>query len=100
RNTGVCAYFPQLVDWEALRKDPTEPLLLTEGELKAAKATAEGFPTIGLGGVYSFRSSSQGVFFLPELENFNWARRKVTVVYDSDYVKNPMVCSAINALAE
>lgn len=100
RETGVCAYFPHLVDWEALRKDPTEPLLITEGEIKSAKATAEGFPTIGLGGVYNFRASSQGVFFLPELEKFTWARRKVTIVYDSDFATNAMICHAINALAE
>jgi hypothetical protein len=100
RDTGVCAYFPRLVDWEALRKDPTEPLLITEGELKASKATAEGFPTIGLGGVYNFRSSAQGMFFLPELEVFEWARRKVTIIYDSDYQENPMICHAINALAD
>lgn len=100
RNTGVCAYLPQLINWEALRTDVTEPLLITEGEFKAAKATAEGFPTIGLGGVYNFRSSNQGVFFLPELEAFNWVRRKVNIVYDSDYQDNPMICSAINALAE
>lgn len=100
RNTGVCAYFPRLADWAAIAADPTEPLLVTEGELKSAKATAEGFPTIGLGGIYSFRSSANGVFFLPELEAFEWARRKVTIVYDSDFEKNPMVCAAINALAE
>lgn len=100
RNTGVCAYFPRLTDWQAIAADPTEPLLITEGELKAAKATAEGFPTIGLGGVYSFRASGQGLFFLPELEAINWIRRKVTIVYDSDYISNPMVCHAINALAD
>jgi hypothetical protein len=45
RNTGVCAYFPQLTNWEALAsKDPDEPLLITEGELKAAKATAGRLP--------------------------------------------------------
>lgn len=100
RNTGVCAYLASSADWEAIAADPTEPLLITEGELKAAKATVEGFPTIGLGGVYNFRASSQGIFFLPELEAFNWARRKVTIVYDSDYISNPMVCGAINTLAE
>jgi len=100
RDTRVCAYFPTITNWDALRKDPSEPLLITEGELKAAKATAEGFPTIGLGGVYNFRASAQGVFFLPELETFNWVRRKVTICYDSDYVDNPMICTAINALAE
>lgn len=99
-NTGVCAYFPRLIDWAKIAADPTEPLLITEGELKATKATAEGFPTIGLGGVYSFRQSAQGLFFLPELEQFIWARRKVTIVYDSDYVENKMICAAINTLAE
>ena len=53
---------------EALAKDPTESILITEGELKAAKGTAEDFPTIGLGGVYNFRASNHGLFFLPELE--------------------------------
>jgi hypothetical protein len=37
---------------------------------------------------------------LPELEAFVWARRKVTICYDSDYTDNPMICTAINALAE
>lgn len=100
KETGVCAYLPRLIDWAAIADDPTEPVLITEGELKAAKATAEGFPTIGLGGVYNFRASAQGLFFLPELEDFNWARRRVTIVYDSDYATNPMVCGAINVLAE
>ena len=99
-NTGVCAYFPQLIDWKEIAADPKEPILITEGELKAAKATAEGFPTIGLGGVYNFRASKEGVFFLPELEKFDWARRKVIIVFDSDYASNPMICNAINALAE
>lgn len=98
-NTGVCAYFPRLTDWKAIAADTKEPLIITEGELKAAKATAEGFPTIGLGGVYSFRSSKEGIFWLPELEAFDWARRKTIVVYDSDYAENPMICHAINALA-
>lgn len=100
RNTGVCAYFPRLADWAAIAADPSEPLLITEGELKAAKATAEGFPTIGLGGVYSFRASRQGLFFLPELEAFDWVRRKVNIVYDSDYATNSMICYAINSLAD
>jgi len=99
-NTGVCAYLPPIVDWEAIRKDAAETILITEGELKAAKATAEGFPTIGLGGVYNFRSAKQGVFFLPELEAFTWARRRVIIVYDSDYQTNANVCAAINILAE
>lgn len=99
-DTGVCAYFPQLADWKNIAKDPKVDLLITEGELKAAKATAEGFPTIGLGGVHNFRSSRAGIFFLPELETFEWARRYVTIAYDSDYQTNSNICAAINMLAE
>ncbi len=99
-DTGICAYFPNLVDWQAIASDINETVLITEGEFKAAKATACGFPTIGLGGVYNFRSSKQGIFFLPELEMFKWPRRAVYIVYDSDYRVNANVCAAINALAE
>lgn len=99
-DTGVCAYFPQLIDWKTIAADHNENIIITEGELKAGKATQEGFPTIGLGGVYSFRASKLGIFLLPELEKFVWARRRVFIVYDSDYKENPNICQAINALAE
>lgn len=100
RDTGVCAYFPPLVDWRAIALDEQDNILFTEGEFKAAKATKDGYPTIGLGGVYNFRSSQAGHLFLPELEEFNWVRRRVVICYDSDYQSNTNVCSAINALAE
>lgn len=99
-NTGVCAYLPLNTDWTDLERDPDQPLMITEGELKAAKACQEGFPAIGLGGVYNFRSSKTGVFWLPELEAFEWARRRVSIVYDSDYTSKPDICAAINVLAE
>lgn len=100
KDTGVCAYFPRVADWASIATDVSEPILITEGELKAVKATVEGFPTIGIGGIYSFRSSANGIFFIPELDAFTWARRKVSIVYDSDFNSNPMVCAAINALGE
>lgn len=99
-DVGVCAYFPQLADWKAIATDPRQDVVITEGELKASKATAEGIPTIGLGGVHNFRAAKSGIFFLPELEQFDWVRRDVTIIYDSDYQTNPNVCAAINMLAE
>ena len=99
-GTGVCAYFPATFrDWPELLRDSTKPLLITEGEFKAAKASKEGFPTIGLGGVYSFRSARDGVAFLPELAQIEWPRRAVYVVYDSDYRTNPQVCAALLELS-
>jgi hypothetical protein len=99
-ETAPCVYFPRNHDWVVTIKDPDLPLIITEGELKAAKATKEGFPTIGLGGVYSYRSTKLGIAFLPALEQIEWRKRYVYIVYDSDYKDNPMVLTAINQLAE
>lgn len=97
-NTGVCAFFPHTIDWKQVF-DELRPIYFTEGELKAAKACAEGFPCIGLGGVWNFMGNATATGFLPELANIPWARRKVTIVYDSDARTKPDVVKAINALA-
>lgn len=99
-NSGVCAYFPITEKWSKLAGDTKTPLIITEGELKAAAACLIGFPTIGLGGVWNFRNTNAGHFFLPELEKIDWARRRVDICFDSDYADKPQVCHAINALAE
>lgn len=99
-ESGMCAYFANCMDWAALRADARDPILITEGEFKSAKSCLEGFPTIGLGGVWNFCAKKNGILFLPELEQFNWVRRKVTILYDSDYETNTNICTAINALAE
>lgn len=100
-NTAPVAYYPQNFDgWPSLCKDINEPLIITEGELKAAKACKEGFPTLGLGGVYNWRSNKLGIEWLPSLEPIKWVRRHVYVCFDSDYKTNPMVCHALRQLAE
>lgn len=99
-ESGTCAYFPTTTDWPAIIKDPEYEIIITEGELKAACASVEGFPTIGLGGVWNFRSSKEGVWFLPELEAVKWAKRTVYICFDNDYLSKPGVCQAINGLVE
>lgn len=99
-DSGVCAYFPTSVSWADLLEDVTKPLIITEGELKAAKACKEGYPTIGLGGVRNFMSTKLNTTFLPELELVRWVKRPVFIIYDSDFRTNEHVCSALNALAE
>lgn len=100
--TSVAAYLPQVpdVDWLEVMADPALPLIITEGELKAACATLLGFTTIGLGGVQSWRSIGKGVEFLPELEAITWPMRHVYLCFDSDYKSNPMVLLALQDLAE
>lgn len=99
-DSGVAAYFPRLIDWTTILNDPTYTINITEGELKAAKAAKEGFPTIGLGGVYNFRAARAGIAFLPELEKINWVKRRVNIVFDSDLKTNKNVAEALNILAE
>ena len=99
-NTAPVAYFPGNQDWTKIVDDTDKPLILTEGELKAAKACKEGFPTIGLGGVYNWRSHKLGLTWLPSLDPVQWVKRNVYICFDSDYTTNPMVCSALRELAE
>ena len=99
-NTAPVAYYPQNFDgWESLCEDPDQPLVITEGELKAAKACKEGFPTLGLGGVYNWRSAKLGLEWLPSLDLIMWVKRHVYVCFDSDYRDNPMVCAALATFA-
>lgn len=91
---GPQVYFPQVndIDWESIQKDPTVPIVLTEGEAKAITACAEGFQTIALGGVFNFSLPNGHV--IAGLEQFEWAGRHVYVAFDSDAVTNPNVLTA------
>lgn len=93
-------YLPPLVDWELIAADAARPIIMTEGELKSACATAyTEFPTIGLGGVWCFRSGRNHLPLLPMFKNIRWDGRKVYIAYDSDTSTNPKVQQAQNKLA-
>jgi hypothetical protein len=91
-------YLPPITPWPRIAKDTRTPLLITEGELKAACACKLGLPTIGLGGVWCFKSDKRGLVLLDQFHQFEWHERTVYVVYDSDASSNPLVISAENAL--
>lgn len=99
-DSGVAAYFPPSIAWGGILMDPTHPLIITEGELKAACACKKGFPTIGLGGVSSWRSPSLGRLLLKELEEVDWRERTTYLIFDSDLKRNPQVCLALQGLAD
>jgi hypothetical protein len=92
------AYFPRILDWSAIAKDPVETIHITEGELKAACACKHGFTTLGLGGVNSWRSKKLGKGMLPELEKINWVNRDVVIIFDADAQTNPQVAASMAAL--
>lgn len=79
KGATVRAYIPPK-SWEAL-KDCKTPVIITEGEKKAAKGDQEGFPCIGLGGVWSFYQEHQ---LIPDLAQLEWRGRMLTIAYDSD----------------
>lgn len=94
-------YLPPVVDWEEVSKDSLTPILITEGEFKAACASAHTeYPCIGLGGVWSWKSNRKHQPMLPGFNDFVWEQRPVYICFDSDAVTNPMVMQAENALAK
>lgn len=93
------AYFCPVVDWKKILIDTEFPIAITEGEKKAIKACISGIPTIGLGGVWSWKSKKEGLSFLPELEAIEWAGRKVELVFDNDVLSNPKVQHALISLS-
>lgn len=99
-NTINEIYLPPFIDWAAYLRG-SGPLVITEGELKAACATLHEVPTIGLGGVWCFMSKRSKLPLLPQLQAaINWKDRLVIVCYDSDAVTNPDVLAAEGVLAK
>lgn len=102
-NSVSEVYLPPLLTsgtWATVAADPTIPLVITEGELKSACATLHGYPTVGLGGVWSFQSNKHGTPLLPIFDEFALEGRVAYIVYDSDAVTNPDVVAAELRLAK
>jgi hypothetical protein len=96
-DSGCRAYFAPGVDWQAIAADAGEPVMVTEGEIKALATTTYVAPCIGLGGVSSTVRDGQ---FLPELAEFVWEGRQVYICFDSDAADNPKVTAAEARLVE
>ena len=99
-GSGNHLYLPPVgtQTWREVATNSGIALLITEGEKKAACATALGFPTIGIGGVWSWRSDRQP---LPGLDEFHWQDRDVYLAFDSPDVQvNRGVAEALVALAD
>ncbi len=80
--------------------DASRPLFITEGEKKATKADQEGFPCIGLVGVYGWqRKRSRNANgkaegereLIPDLASIPWQGRNVCLCFDSDAAENANV---------
>lgn len=98
KDSGTRPYFPitETFDWQEIYDDSTIPIYITEGEKKALAACLEGFPTIGLGGVFNFMTEGE---FLPEVAEINWKSRTAYICFDSDAAMNPQIQAAEGRLA-
>ena len=90
-------YVPEPV--AELRKDATRPVFVTEGEKKALKLGQEGFPAIGLPGVFMFtdpssRKPAHAKPLHPDLVRWRWRGRTVYVCFDSDRTEKDGVALA------
>jgi putative DNA primase/helicase len=63
--------------------DTAQELILVEGEKKALKLTQEGFPAIGLVGVWGWKRKDNERL-IADLEAVNWKGRRVFIAFDSD----------------
>jgi hypothetical protein len=91
-------YVPPLTDWVKIAQDPRRLITITEGEKKAACATLLGMPTLGLGGVWSWKSKRWGLSELTDFDWFEWSGRDVEICYDGDLYSNEDVATALRAL--
>ena len=116
-NTVPEPYLSPAMDWPAVFSNVAVPLVITEGELKAACACKHKLACMGLGGVWNFKSAREGTHLLPVFAQIKWAatidvpnpdgkgtqkqevQRDVYICYDSDSITNANVCMAENKLA-
>jgi putative DNA primase/helicase len=101
-KTPPLIYYPPNFDipWEKVIANRDMPVILTEGELKAAKACQMGFPTLSIAGVHSWQDKPKGITLIPSLKMLGLESRIIYVCFDSDYRTNPKILAAIYSLAE
>lgn len=81
--------------------DPSVPLIVTEGPIKADALAAVGFCAVALLGVWSWRGTNDdgGKTALPDWEYVALNGRQVYIGFDSDVMLNPHVHEAMRRLA-
>lgn len=93
KGSPIHAYLP--IQAQAALHEPNARILITEGEKKAAKACQDGWPTIGLGGLWNWGKAGE---LIEELRAISWNGRPVWVVPDSDVWLREDLLRAIYAL--
>ncbi|NOU09376.1 MAG: DUF3854 domain-containing protein [Nitrospira sp.] len=79
-------YLPPLHPWKQIAADPTQLIIITEGEKKAACACQIGLFCLGVAGVWNWKVKLDRYerMVVPGLDLFVWQDRSVELVPDSD----------------
>jgi len=100
RKSQNRAYFPPHISWRSVIDEKLR-IFITEGEKKSAKAMQEGFPTIGLAGIWNWKPDSEKAdCLIPDLEVIDWSEREVVIIFDSDVTTNQNIQDAESRLAK
>lgn len=96
RDTPNQMYLPPGV--ADVLQDGGTAIILTEGEKKALAATQEGFPCIGMAGVFGWKPRNKEKLN-NDLNPVAWKGRKVYIAFDSDIAENENIQDAESRLA-
>jgi hypothetical protein len=83
--------YPKPFSWADYFDAPDVPLFVTEGEVCACKAMAEGYVTVALPGIWSWLDKLGPI---RDLDRFTWQGLDVVLVPDGDVVTNADVAEA------
>ena len=94
KGAGNHCFFPKGIG-QLLTEAGDEPLMLTEGEKKAAKAVKEGIPVVGITGIWNWmesktnRKTQEDAYRIHEdLLPYLHEGRDVVIIFDSDAREN------------
>ena len=96
KNGGNHLYIlPQSLMPDEFLRDPSKPLIITEGEKKTLKGVQEGFMVIGIPGVFCWKQKGNGRSKpVDEFKLIKWRNRLVYIIFDSDAVDNSQIQKA------
>lgn len=93
-------YLDPIRPWPVIAAETGLPIIVVEGEKVAAAACNIGLNCIALGGVWSFRSKKHNrLSLIDDFYQFNWAGRRVKIVFDSDVMTKPAVLGALHSFS-
>ncbi|MHC9062221.1 AAA family ATPase [Nitrospira sp. CMX1] len=85
-GTPPSLYMPPLFAWKAVARDARLPIVITEGEKKAAAGCQAGLHVLGIAGTWNWkqRLDTGERMMIPALDQFVWKDRPIEIVPDSD----------------